>query len=185
MEEYSYEVKIPKERVAVLIGRKGEIKKEIEDATKSRIFVDSDEGDVMITGKDSLGMFSAKDIITAIGRGFNPETAMLLLKQDYCFELIKLSDYVGKSKNKLERLKGRLIGTEGKTRKVIEMLTETNISIYGKTVGIIGQPENVECARMAVEKLLSGSQHSGVYSWLEKKRKDLKMRGFDATGLLK
>ena len=37
--EFSYELKIPKERVAVLIGKKGEIKKRIEDETSSKIFV--------------------------------------------------------------------------------------------------------------------------------------------------
>lgn len=179
-EEYSYEIKIPKERVAVLIGKKGEIKKEIEQATKSRISVDSREGDVVIKGKDSLGMFSAKEIVLAIGRGFNPEIALLLLKQDYCFELVSLADYTGKSKNKLARLKGRIIGSEGKARRVIETLTETYVSVYGKTVGIIGEVANVSCARKAVEKLMSGSQHSGVYKWLEKKRKNLKMNALES-----
>ena len=82
IEEYSYEIRIPKERVAVLIGKKGEVKKEIEQATKSKMAVDSKEGDIAIRGKDSIGMLVAKDIILAIGRGFNPEIATLLLKQD-------------------------------------------------------------------------------------------------------
>lgn len=174
MEEYSYEIKIPKERVAVLIGKKGEVKKEIEQATNSRINVDSTEGDVAIRGNDSLGMLSAKEIVLAIGRGFNPETAMLLLKQDYCFELMNMADYAGKSKNTMERLKGRIIGSEGKARRTIETLTETNISVYGKTVGIIGEITNVDFARKAIEQLLEGSQHSGVYKWLERKRKRFK-----------
>lgn len=178
MEEYTYEIKIPRERVAVLIGRKGEVKKEIEQATKTRINVDSTEGDVSIRGSDSIGMLSAKDIISAIGRGFNPEIALLLLKHDYCFELMNIADYAGKSRNTMERLKGRIIGSEGKSRRTIETLTETSISVYGKTAGIIGEIANVDCARKAIEKLLEGSQHSGVYKWLEKKRKDLKMSGF-------
>lgn len=177
MEEYSYELKIPKERVAVFIGKKGSVKRELEEATKTRIDVDSTEGDVVIKGADSMGMLVAKDVITAVGRGFNPDVAMLLLKQDYCLELIKIGDYIGKSKKKLERMKGRIIGTEGKSRRVIESLTETYISVYGKTIGIIGEVQNVGYAREAVEKLLSGAQHSGVYTWLEKKRKDLKMSG--------
>lgn len=177
-EEYSYGIKIPRERVAVLIGKKGEIKREIEQATKTRLVIDSDEGDVMIKGKDSIGMMSAKDIVVAIGRGFNPDVAMLLLKQDYCFELINITDYAGKSRNTMERLKGRIIGSEGKSRRAIETLTETSISVYGKTAGIIGEIANVDLARRAVERLLEGSQHAGVYKWLEGKRKDLKMRGF-------
>ncbi|MCX6707311.1 MAG: KH domain-containing protein [Candidatus Woesearchaeota archaeon] len=42
--EYSYDIKIPKDRVAVLIGKKGEVKKEIEECTKSKIKIDSKEG---------------------------------------------------------------------------------------------------------------------------------------------
>lgn len=176
MEEFAYEVKIPKERVAVVIGKKGETKKEIENTTNSSIMIDSKEGDVMIKSSDGLSIMLAKEIIIAIGRGFNPDIAMFLLKQDYCFELINLADYAGKSKNKLERLKGRAIGSEGKSRRTIEILTETNISIYGKTIGIIGEIANVQAAKKAIENLLEGSQHSNVYKLLERKRKDLKMK---------
>ena len=41
MEQYSNELKIPKERVAILIGKKGEVKKELEDRTKTKIIIDS------------------------------------------------------------------------------------------------------------------------------------------------
>ena len=39
-EEFSYELKIPKERVAILIGKEGDVKKGLEDDTKTRIKVD-------------------------------------------------------------------------------------------------------------------------------------------------
>ena len=48
MVEYSYELKIPKDRVAVLIGMKGNVKKAIEEETKSKINVDSKEGDIFV-----------------------------------------------------------------------------------------------------------------------------------------
>jgi len=48
----------------------------------------NDEGDVFVKGEDALGLYSTREIIKAIGRGFNPETAKLLLKQDYSFELV-------------------------------------------------------------------------------------------------
>ena len=73
MAEFSYEVKIPKERVAVLIGIKGETKRQIEQATQVKMDIDSEEGDVVITGDDGLALFSAREVIKAIGRGFNPE----------------------------------------------------------------------------------------------------------------
>ncbi len=173
MTEYSYELKIPKERVAVLIGKSGEIKKRLESETKTRIRVDSEEGDVFVSGEDAIPLFSVREIIKAIGRGFNPEIAFLLLQQDYMFEVLDLRDYASTKKHVL-RLKGRVIGAEGKSRKIIEELTESFISVYGKTISIIGQVDNIGLAKRAVEGLLEGSPHSTIYKWLEGKRKEMR-----------
>ncbi|MFP4403433.1 MAG: KH domain-containing protein [Nanoarchaeota archaeon] len=178
MEEYSYELKIPKERIAVLIGTKGKVKKEIEDITNTKIVIDSKDGDVNVIGEDSVVIFNVKEVIKAIARGFNPNTALLLLKQDYCLELIEISDYV-KSKNQFLRQKGRIIGREGKARKNIEHLTDTDICVYGKTIGIIGRYENANISRRALDSLLSGSPHATVYKWLEKKRRELTSMDFE------
>jgi ribosomal RNA assembly protein len=174
--EYNYELKLPKGRVAVLIGKKGEIKKRIEEETKTKIKIDSKEGDVFIKGDDALSLFAAREIITAVGRGFNPEIAELLLKTDYGLEIIDITYFTGKSKSNILRLKGRVIGKEGKSRRTIEELTECYISVYGKTIGIIGKPENLANAKRAVESLLQGSPHSNVYRWLEKRRREAKRR---------
>ncbi|MBR9690514.1 RNA-processing protein [Candidatus Woesearchaeota archaeon] len=176
MDEFAYELKIPKERVAVLIGKDGEIKKKIEEETKSKIDVDSKEGDVEIQGENALLLYCARDIVRAIGRGFNPDVAMLLLKQDYSFELISVSDYVGE--NHMVRIKGRVIGKDGKSRKLIEEMAECSLCVYGKTVGIIGTHENIGSAKRAVESLLSGSTHSAVYKFLERRRRDIKKAEF-------
>ena len=176
MEEFSYELKIPKERIAVLIGRAGEVKKSIEQDTNTTIKVDSKEGDVFVYGKDALGLYSCREVIKSIARGFNPDIAKLLLKQDYTLETIQLNEYTGKSRNNLLRIKGRVIGREGKSRKLIEELSEAYISVYGKTIGIIGLPEAASMAKRAVEALLSGSTHANVYKWLEKKRRELKRK---------
>jgi ribosomal RNA assembly protein len=173
--EFGYELKIPKDRVAVLIGQKGETKKHIETITKTKLNIDSKEGDVSIKGSDALGMYSAKEIVTAIGRGFNPEIAQLLVKQDYSFEILNLNDF-SKTKNDMKRLKGRVIGEKGKSRSTIEDLTGAYISVYGKTIAIIGEISAVSLARRAIESLLSGSQHASVYKWLEKQRRDMKRK---------
>ncbi len=174
--EYTYELRIPKDRVAVLIGIKGENKKRLEEETHCRLDIDSKEGDVIITGEDTISMLSAREIIKAIGRGFNPDIAFLLLKSNYMFEMLNIHDYAGKSKKNELRMKGRVIGAEGKSRKVIEDLTEVNISVYGKTIGLIGEPERISVARKAIESILGGSPHSNVYAWLEKQQKLLKQR---------
>ncbi len=174
--EYNYELKLPKERIAVLIGKKGDVKRRIEEETKTEIKVDSKEGDVFIKGEDALNLFTAREVITAIGRGFNPEIAELLLKGDYGLEIIDITEFTGKSKSTMLRLKGRVIGKEGKSRRTIEELTECYITIYGKTIGIIGRPEDLANTRRAVESLLQGSPHANVYKWLEKRRRDTKRK---------
>ncbi|RME78612.1 RNA-processing protein [Candidatus Woesearchaeota archaeon] len=172
--EFSYELKVPKDRIAVLIGTKGSTKRKIEQITHAKIDIDSDEGDVILSGTDSLGLFTAREVIRAIARGFNPEIALLVLKPEYSLEIINMQDFIGKSKKSLERVRARVIGTEGKTRKFIEDATETYIVIYGKTIGIIGEIEKVTLARQAIETLLTGSPHAGVYRWLDKKRKEMR-----------
>lgn len=172
-EQYSYELKIPKERIAVLIGKNGDIKTELESNTKSKIDVDSKEGDITISGTDSIQLFVLKDIIKAVGRGFNPEIAMRLFKQDYVLEILNLSDFV-KSQDQQLRLRGRVIGKGGKARSTIEEFTETAISVYGKTIAIIGFCDDVAISKKAVESLLSGSPHASVYKWLEKHKKHSK-----------
>ncbi|MBS3169995.1 RNA-processing protein [Candidatus Woesearchaeota archaeon] len=171
-EEFSYELKIPQERVAVLIGKDGVTKKEIEQLTNCALDI-SAEGDVLIKGKDGVELYTAKEIIRAIARGFNPKTAMLLQKTDYAMEMIEMKDIAGKSRNTMERLKGRVIGTGGKSREEIERLTGCAISVYGKTIGIVGETDNVAIARQAVAMLLQGSMHKTVYQFLERKKKEI------------
>ena len=172
MDEFSYELKIPKERIAVLIGKDGSIKKTLEDETKTKIDIDSKEGDITVKGEDALLLYSCREVIKAIGRGFNPEIANLLLKSDYGLDIISITEFVGE--NHVVRIKGRIIGKDGKSRRIIEELTESYICVYGKTVGIIGTHDNLSACKRAIEALLSGSPHAGVYKFLEKRRREIK-----------
>ena len=180
-EEYSYDLRITKDRIAVLIGSKGETKNELEKETECKINVDSKEGDVTISGKDAIKLFALREVIKAISRGFNPDIARQLLKQDYVLEVISLNDY-SKEKSHQLRLKGRVIGADGKSRNTLELLTECSISVYGKTISIIGSVENIGNCKRAVETLLSGSPHANVYKWLERQRKLSKQKFMDDAG---
>jgi len=175
---YCHELRIPRDRIAVLIGTKGSIKSELESDLDCRIEIDSKEGDVSISGQNSVNLFILKDVIKAIGRGFNPDIARRLLKSDYAVEFINIQDYAGRSKNRVTQLKARIIGSKGKARDKIEQYTTTNICVYGKTVGIIGLVEDVVTAKRAIEKILTGSPHTSVFKWLEKKYRQKKHHDF-------
>lgn len=180
-EVYSYDLRITKDRIAVLIGTKGETKNDLEKETECKIDVDSSEGDVTITGKDALKLFVLREVIKAIGRGFNPEIAKQLLKQDYALEVISLNDY-SKEKSGQQRLKGRVIGADGKSRNTLESLTDCSISVYGKTISMIGSVENIGNCKRAIETLLSGSPHANVYKWLERQKKLSKQADIESAG---
>ncbi len=167
------ELKIPKERIAILIGEKGKEKRKLQKLTDTKIIISSEEGDVILKGEDSLKVIITRDIIKAIGRGFNPKIAVNLLKEENMFDMLNIHDYAGSSKKQEVRVKSRVIGREGKARKTIEKFTNTDICVYGKTIGIIGKVEDVNLARRALDKLLKGSPHGKVYGWIKRQQHEL------------
>lgn len=187
MPETDY-LKIPQNRVGALIGKNGEVKKSIEKLTGTILDIDSDDGTVYITPRedmeDPLGVWNANHIVKAIARGFNPEVAMKLIHDDIYLEIMKLPLYVGKSKKALARYKGRIIGANGKTRELITELADVDMAVYGKTVSLIGEMENILVDKEAIEMILNGSRHKSVYSFLENKKETLKLREFkDLVGI--
>jgi len=174
-------LKIPKERVGVLIGPEGRTKKSIEEKLSVELQIDSDAGDVTIMmaekATDPSTLFKAKDVITALGRGFSPEHAFRLIRdEEAVLDVIDLRSAFGKSEADIKRVKGRIIGMNGKTRRIIEELTDTNVAVFGHTVAIIGTIEQVEVAREAIEMLVKGSMHGTVYRFLHRKRRELKKK---------
>ena len=162
IEEFS----IPKDRVAIAIGEKGHTKKHVEEGTKTKVVIDSKNGDVEINGEDAVKVLTASNIIRAIGRGFSPEHALKLLDDDYYFELVHLPEIVGKNWKALQSKRGRVIGKEGRIREQIEKDTQTFISVYGKTIGVIGKADQVAKAIEAIHMLLGGAQHQTVLNYL-------------------
>jgi ribosomal RNA assembly protein len=168
-------IKIPLDRVAVLVGPKGRIKELIEEKSTAPLNIDSQTGDVEIMEpKDALSGLRTREVIQAIARGFSPEKALRLFDDELLmFETIDLSN-IARTEKDLQRLKGRIIGKDGKSREVFESLTGSRISVYGKTICLIGYPEHNAVARAGIDMLLKGSTHGPVYKFLEKKKSELK-----------
>lgn len=166
-------IKIPKERLGVLIGPEGKVKRKLEKLTNVVIQVDSKTGTVDIEGKQNIeNFYEAVNVVKAIGRGFSPEKAFELIGQDNLLEVINVRDIIGKGEKVLQTKRGRIIGREGQARETIEKATNTKISIFGKTVAIIGLAENVETARKAIEMLLEGAKHKTVANFLQKEKRE-------------
>ena len=171
-------VKIPQDRIGVLIGEGGETMRRIEAEAEVRLDIDSENGSVAIeTVGDPVRGLKGPEIVRAIGRGFAPEDALPLLANDMMlFDLVDI-DAASRNKNDLQRQKGRLIGENGRTRELMEELSGASVVIYGSTLGIIGTPPEVDAARTATEMLLEGAPHGAVYSFLEERHNEMKHQG--------
>jgi len=173
-------VKVPDDRIGVLIGAGGETMREIERRAEVRLDIDSETGNVRIEKVgDPVKGLKGPDIVKAIGRGFAPEDALRLLDEEMMmFDVVDI-DAAARNKRDLRRHKGRLIGEDGRTRELMQELTGASVTIYGSTLGIIGGPQQVDAVREAAEMLLEGAPHGAVYSFLERKRNELKYKGME------
>ena len=170
-------VKVPLDRVAAVIGKKGESKKRIEEACHVSLEVDGESGEVTVKSlsAEEGDPFKAMSVVEAIARGFSPERALRLVEPEMSLEVMDLREFAGKSENSLERIRGRIIGLKGKSRRVIEELTKCQVSVYGRTVAIIGDSTETKLAKDAVSMLASGSRHRSVYNMLQRARTKKKM----------
>jgi ribosomal RNA assembly protein len=173
--EQRFIVRVPLERVAVLIGKRGETKKAIEERLAVELRVNSEEGLVEIRPAvsdpsgtwDPSNLFKARDIVEAIGLGFSPQRAFELLNENYVLSVVELSQFTRRNPGDISRVKARIIGSEGKTRRIIEEAAHVYVSVGSDTVGVIGHVEDVRAAQEAIEMLINGAPHSTVYKFLD------------------
>jgi len=174
---FEHTVRVPIERVGAIIGREGSTKRSLERELGVQLEIDGKEGLVSVKseGVDRSDPLAAVRVIEAIGRGFSPQRAKRLLEEGAALEVIDLRDFAGKSTKSFDRIRGRVIGLKGKSRRVIEELTHCYVSVYGRTVAIIGEAAEVQLASEAVRMLAAGSQHRTVFNSLQKARTKRKM----------
>ncbi len=174
---FEQSVRVPLDRVAAVIGKKGETKKHLEEACHISLEIDSQSGEIVVksTSIEEGDPFRALYVVEAVGRGFSPQRALKLLDPETTLEVLDLRDFAGKSDNSLESIRGRIIGLNGKSRRVIEELTKCYVSVYGRTVSIIGEVTEAKLAKEAITMLASGSRHRSVYNMLQRARTKRKM----------
>jgi ribosomal RNA assembly protein len=157
-------VRIPEERKPVLIGKDGKVRKRLEKSTGTKIEVNDA---VEISGDDPIMVLKAKEMVTAIARGFSPAHARRLLGDDCALHVVSLE---GETMKKRKRLFGRVIGKGGKCREKIEEETGALIRIYGKTLSLLGTQEEIGPAEEAVKELLTGKTHAWAYRKMHMKK---------------
>ena len=168
-------VRIPDDRLGVVIGPGGLTKHELEQTTGTHIDIDADGGEIRVSspdGSEPMGTMKARDVLLAVGRGFSPARARRLLRDDTYLAVIDIKQVSGKrTKAAMWRIRSRLIGVGGRARARIEELSGCSVSVYGSTVALIGREREIERASHAVELLLRGSEHSTVFHLLARQRR--------------
>jgi len=169
---------IQEERIPIVIGNKGKTKDEICKKCNVEIEIESKTGEITISSTskdfDEYGALKARDIIRAISSGFSPERAFRILNEEILFQVLDLRNFTSTT-NSTNRVKGRIIGEKGKARKNLEELTNTSISIYGHTVGLIGDYEETKLAIDAIMLLINGRSHKSVYEMLYQAKRRAKI----------
>ena len=170
---------IPQDRIGAIIGPDGVVKSRLEKEAGVNLEIDSESGEVCVSSapknEDPFLVLKARDFVHAVGRGFNPQVAFTLLQDDVYLEIINLKIVIGNNPNKIRRMRGRVIGKEGRTRKVIEETTKTKVMVYGNTIGIIGDYQPLRIAKEAIYMLLDRAKHGTVYRFLEENAQLLRM----------
>jgi len=171
-------IRIPVDRVGSVVGKSGKTKLWIEEKCYVNLDIDSRSGEIHISTDDKISNpLLAVDLIQSIAHGFSKVRASNLLDEDKFLSIIDLTQYYKKSSHSISRIKSRVIGQNGKARQVIEELSDTNISVYGHSVSIIGSFEQIKLVENAINLLISGAQHKTVYALLQKSRTQAKLDG--------
>ena len=162
---------IEKQDIGKIIGKGGRVKRLLEKELEVKISV-SRIGGVKIEGTP-MQTYLAINVVSALILGFNIEAALQLKNHEFILEVHSIKDFA-KSKSRQKEIKGRLIGTAGRVKEVIEELGGVELSVKDNKVALLGKIEDVAAARDAVRSLLRGAKHSRIYKWLEHKSRRYK-----------
>jgi ribosomal RNA assembly protein len=175
--ENSISIRIPRDRIGALVGREGKTKNDIEEISGCMLDIDSTDGDILVTAKedtDPLKVNATGEVVKAIGRGFSPERALYLYNDGFQLVVISLREFARKGSNRINEIKGRIIGRQGKTRQIVEDITDCFVCVYGDTVSLIGDYISMRYALQALQMIIEGKKQRTVYTYLESKAKELK-----------
>ena len=146
-------------------------KHELEDKLNVKIVVKGTS--VSISGKE-VDEYFAERVLLALDYPFLVEDALLLKSEEFMFEVLKIKDFT--KRKDMDTIKGRLIGTKGKTLNTLENLSDSYIAVKNNSVAIIAPVDTFDLARQGVISLIQGSKQGNVYSYLEKQGKERRQR---------
>ncbi|MCD6208710.1 MAG: hypothetical protein J7J67_00770, partial [Thermoproteales archaeon] len=137
--KFTIPIPIDRRRLSTLLCNSAKLKREIEETLNVKLIIDSKNDVVHVETEEELmplKVMKLKNIFKAISLGFPLESVRKLLDDSNVLEVIDLKGIARNSRD-LQRIKGRIIGEEGKARRMIEDMTGVDLVISEHEVGII------------------------------------------------
>jgi ribosomal RNA assembly protein len=151
--------KIICDKIIRIVKNKGNLERELN------ISIGINGNEVSISGNPE-DEYIAEKVVEALDFGFPFSAALEIKKEDILFEVLNIKECT--SQKNFERVRGRVIGKEGKALKTISSLSDCYIELSGNKLGIIGDAKNIRNVEEACKLLIKGSKHANVYAYLEK-----------------
>ena len=151
------------------VGRVTNHKKQLE---KSLDVIITNKGKNIFVKGEADNEYTAMQVLEALKLGFSVERALALKDEEIILQTLHIKDIT--KRNDLETVRSRIIGSEGRTLRTLNNLTNCAISLEDNQVGIIGYADEIEEAIQGITSIIQGSKQSNVYSRLEKQKKRTK-----------
>ncbi len=159
----------------IIFEKTNEIRKNIENLeNKLNVKIEIKKKLVSIDGSP-LDEYEAFIILNAINFGFSANKALLLKDHEMIFKLINIKDFT--RKKNLKEVRGRIIGKDGKTLRVLENLSEAEIIVKDNQIGVIGYASSINYIETALHNLIRGTKQANIYKYLERTNKRKKEQG--------
>ena len=112
---------------------------------------------------DFYGLYKMEKVIEGIKANFSIEVCEKIFREEYDILEFDLKKVFDKKTNHLRRVKGRLIGEDGKAIQELEKRTGAKISITDRYLYIAGDSVSIQSAYYALNKLVGGTSHSRAF----------------------
>ncbi len=162
------QILIPTARAKLI--SKDDMLKQVSERLSCKITIEN--GNEVVIDGDPYNEYLAANVIEAFARGFDINTAYRLLNEDMYFKSINLKE-IFKNEKQIRRIKARIIGKDGKTKRYIQAVSGATIELYGGTVSGIGTLDQLRIAYTAIDILIEGGTHKKAYRAIERARREL------------
>ncbi|GEM_PF-1426845 len=142
---------------------------------------DIEKGKIKVYLEDYYFVYKFDKFIKAIKANFDIKLSSNILYNDWDVIEIDLKKAVNKKINHLIRIKGRIIGENGKALQEIMFLSGAYIKIDNRYIYILGDHLSIETAYEVIKRIVSGAKHTTSYRFAEEYKKILEDKEKEAS----